>query len=386
MIRLRSLVRVVSLCGIGLALCACQNKDGGASGSGNMNMVKSDFGKTGDGQNVDLYTLTNKHGMVAKITNYGATVTEIHVPDKTGKMDDVVLGFDNLKDYQGSGNPFFGTIAGRYANRIAKGKFKLDGREYTLATNNGPNHLHGGKKGFDKQVWKASTASSSDGPAVAFTYVSKDGEEGYPGTLTTTVTYTLTNDNALRIDYKATTDKATVVNLTNHSYFNLHGSGSGRDILDHALMLNADHYTPVDDTLIPTGEIKSVKGSIFDFTSPKPIGQDIAKTPGNPNGYDHNFVLNGKDGQMKLCAKVSDPDTGRTMEVWTTQPGVQLYTGNFMNGDVSGIGGKRYTKHYAFCLETQHYPDSPNHPEFPSARLDPGQTFTSTTIYKFGTK
>jgi aldose 1-epimerase len=383
------LMWIVTLGGIGLSLTACysSNKDHtAAAGDNKMSIIKTDFGKTADGQSVDLYTLTNNHGVVAKITNYGATVTEIHTPDKNGKMADVVLGFDNLKDYMGPGNPFFGTIAGRYANRIARGKFTLNGKEYTLATNNGPNHLHGGIKGFDKKVWRAAPLPSNNGPSLALTCVSADGEEGYPGTLTTTVTYTLTNDNGLRIDYRATTDKPTVLNLTNHSYFNLHGSGSGKDILDHVLMLNADNYTPVDDTLIPTGEIKSVKGTIFDFTSPKPIGQDIAKTPGNPNGYDHNFVLNGKDGEVKLCAKVSDPDTGRTMEVWTSQPGVQLYTGNFLKGDASVIGGKPYTKHYAFCLETQHFPDSPNHPSFPSTTLNPGQTFTSTTIYKFGTK
>lgn len=389
MIRLRSLLGVLTLGGIGLGLTACNHQhqqDGGAgSGATMMSIQKSDFGKTNDGQAVDLYTLTNGKGMVAKVMTYGAIVTELHAPDRQGNDADVVLGFDNLKQYV-DGHPFFGAIAGRYANRIAKGKFTLNGKDYELAVNNGPNSLHGGKVGFDKKVWKAESMKSADGPAVALTYVSPDGEEGYPGTLTTRVTYTLTNDNALRIDYRATTDKPTIVNLTNHSYWNLHGSGSGKDILDHVLQLNADAYTPVDDTLIPTGEIKPVKGSIFDFTTAKPIGRDIDKTPGNPNGYDHNYVINGKPGELRMAAKVTDPDTGRQMEVWTTQPGVQLYTGNFLDGKLTGIGGKAYVTHYALCLETQHYPDSIHQPKFPSVVLNPGQTFTSTTVYKFSTK
>ena len=391
MIRLRSLLGVLALGGIGLGLTACKHdhsQDGGGGtgmGATSMSIQKTDFGKTNDGQAVDLYTLTNGKGMVAKVMTYGAIVTELHAPDRQGNDGDVVLGFDNLKQYL-DGHPFFGAIAGRYANRIAKGKFTLNGKDYELAVNNGPNSLHGGKVGFDKKVWKAESMKSADGPAVALTYVSADGEEGYPGRLTTRVTYTLTNDNALRIDYKATTDKPTILNLTNHSYWNLDGSGSGKDILDHVLQLNADAYTPVDDTLIPTGEIRPVKGSIFDFTTAKPIGRDIDKTPGNPNGYDHNYVINGKAGDLRMAARVADPDTGRQMEVWTTQPGVQLYTGNFLDGTLKGIGGKTYVKHYAFCLETQHYPDSIHQPKFPSVVLNPGETFTSTTVYKFSTK
>jgi aldose 1-epimerase len=391
MIQPRTLLCIVTFGGIGLALSACnhQQKTGdqaaGASVKNSMSIQKSDFGKTSEGQNVELYTLTNNNGMVAKIMTYGAIVTELHVPDRNGKNADVVLGFDNLKQYL-DGHPFFGAIAGRYANRIAKGVFTLNGKEYHLAINNGPNSLHGGKVGFDKHVWKAESSQSAAGPALMLTYVSPDMEEGYPGTLTTHVTYTLTNDNALKIDYHATTDKPTILNLTNHSYWNLHGAGSGKDILDHVLRLNADNYTPVDDTLIPTGEIKSVKGTEFDFTSPKPIGRDIAKTPGNPNGYDHNFVINGKPGTLRMAAQANDPDTGRTMEVWTTQPGVQFYTGNFLDGNLKGINGKMYGKHYAFCLETQHYPDSINQPKFPSVVLNPGATFTSTTVYKFSAK
>jgi aldose 1-epimerase len=389
MICVRSIVLSV---GIGLALCVaggCNQKektavaDGAAVGQTAM-IKKSDFGKTSDGQAVDLYTLTNRNGLVAKVTNFGATLTEMHVPDRAGRDADIVLGFDNVGQYEGKDNPYFGATTGRVANRIAKGKFTLSGKEYTLAVNNGPNHLHGGLKSFNKRVWKAAPKEGPGGPAVTFTYVSPDGEEGYPGTLTTEVTYTLTNDNALRIDYKATTDKATVVNLTNHSYWNLHGAGSGRDVLDHVLMISADNYTPVDGTLIPTGEIASVKGTPYDFTSPKPIGRDIGKTSGDPNGYDNNYVLNGKAGELRPCARVADPDTGRTLEIWTTEPGVQLYTGNFLNGTVTGVGGKPYQKHDALCLETQHFPDSINHPKFPSTVLNPGQTFTSTTVHRFG--
>jgi len=390
MIQQRWLIGIVTFGGIALLLGGCNmNKTKPVAAkpatrpvTTTMNIEKSDFGKTKDNQSVDLYTLSNTRGMVAKVMTYGAILTELHVPDKTGNAQDVVLGFDNLKQYT-DGHPFFGAIAGRVANRIAKGTFSLGGREYKLAINNGPNSLHGGDIGFDKKVWKAVPVMTPMGPSVTLTYISPDMEEGYPGTLTTNVTYTLTNNNELKIEYRAVTDKPTILNLTNHSYWNLHGAGSDKDILDHVMTINADNYTPVDDTLIPTGEIATVKGTIFDFTSGKPIGQDIEKTTGKPNGYDHNFVINGQPSEMKMCAKISDPISGRTMEIWTTEPGVQFYTGNFLDGKLTGIGGVPYTSHYAFCLETQHYPDSINHPRFPTTVLNPGQTYTSTTIHKF---
>ncbi len=343
-----------------------------------------------DGKLVMLYTLTNGHGMTVKITNYGAIVTSIVVPDRHGKLGDVVLGYDTLAGYiKNVNNPYFGVIAGRYANRIAKGHLVVDGQTYQLATNNGPNHLHGGVKGFDKRVWTASTESTADGSAVHLTYVSKDGEEHYPGTLTTNVTYMLTNQNALKIDYKATTDADTVVNLTNHSYFNLAGAGSGT-ILKHVLMLNASHFTPIDSTSIPFGKIAPVAGTPFDFTKPHAIGERInAKNEQltNGSGYDHNFVLDRKsEGDLELAARVHDPTSGRTLEVYTTQPGVQLYTANFLNGKNIGKGGKAYIRRSAFCLETQHFPDSPNEPSFPTTLLKPGEVYTQTTVDKFSAK
>src|SRR5688500_18678954 len=373
----------------GLSLPACNNKDESGketseSGSGRKDMKggisKSDFGKTPDGQSVELYTLTNSKGMTAKIMTYGGILVELHAPDKNGKFANVNLGFDSLDKYV-QHNPFFGAITGRVANRIAKGKFTLDGKEYTLAVNNGPNHLHGGKVGFDKRVWRATTRDVTGGAALVLTYLSKDMEEGYPGNLSTEVTYTLTNDNELRIDYKATTDKKTIVNLTNHAYWNLHGADSGTTILDHVLMINADRYTLGDDTLIPTGEIASVKGTPLDFTRPTPIGQRIDQFP-KIGGYDHNYVLNGKAGEMKPAARVMDPDSGRVMEIHTTEPGVQLYTGIHLNKPA----GTNYVKYSAFCLETQHFPDSVNKPNFPSVVLEPGKTFASTTTHKFSAK
>jgi aldose 1-epimerase len=332
---------------------------------------------------VKIYTLSNSKGMTAKITEYGGIITELWVPDRNGKPGDVVLGFDNLDRYL-KGHPFFGAIAGRVANRIAKGKFTLDGKEYTLAVNNGPNHLHGGIKGFDKKVWKSRALRGlSREVAVEFTYTSPDGEEGYPGTLTTTVVYTLTDDNELRIDYTATTDKATIVNLTNHSYFNLGESGS---VLDHVLMINAERYTAADDTLIPTGELAPVTGTGLDFTQPRRIGEHIADYMTFAKGYDHNFVLNSGGKSLALAARVQEPKSGRVMEVWTTEPGVQLYCGNHLDGSLIGLGGAVYRQHTGFCLETQHFPDSINKPSFPSVVLRQGQTFKSTTALRFAAK
>ena len=343
-------------------------------------VVKTAFGHTKEGVAVEQYTLTNRNGMVAKVITYGATLTELIVPDGAGTLTNVVLGYDKLEPYL-AGVPYFGSTIGRVGNRIAKGRFTLDGKTYTLATNNGPNHLHGGTKGFDKVVWKA--APLPGGMAVTFTYRSPDGEEGYPGTLDASVTYTLTDNNELRLEYNATTDKPTPVNLTNHSYFNLRGDGNG-DILGHVLMIAADQYTPVDETLIPTGELKPVKGTVFDFTTPTPIGARIAKVPiAPPVGYDHNYVLRPQPG-LKVAARVTEPTTGRTMEVLTEEPGVQFYSGNFLDGTLKNRKGVPYTKHAAFCLETQHFPDSVNHPSFPSTIVAPGKTYKTTTVYRFG--
>jgi aldose 1-epimerase len=343
-----------------------------------MSIIKSDFGKTKEGQAVDLYTLTNDSGMVVKITNYGGIVTSLTVPDKNGKFDDVVLGFDSLDQYL-EGHPYFGALVGRYGNRIAKGKFTLNGTEYKLAANNGENHLHGGIKGFDKVVWNAEIVKQENEVGVKLSYLSKDGEEGYPGNLSVVVTYTLTKNNELKINYEAETDKPTPVNLTHHSYFNLKGAGNG-DILGHLLTIDADRFTPVDEGLIPTGELKSVKDTPMDFTVPKAIGERINQVKG---GYDHNYVLNGWDGSLRLAAKVVEPLSGREMEVWTTEPGLQFYTGNFLDGTITGKNGKVYNKHYGFCLETQHFPDSPNKPGFPSTILELGEKYTHKTIYKF---
>jgi aldose 1-epimerase len=341
---------------------------------------ESDFGKTPEGTPVELYTLTNGKS-TAKVMTYGAILTELHVPDREGQTADVVLGFSDLKGYL-AGHPYFGATVGRFANRVAGGKFRLGGKDYSLAVNNGPNSLHGGTKGFDKVVWSARPVERPDGPAVEFSYKSRDGEEGYPGTLAVVVTYTLTDDGALKIDYKATTDKPTPVNLTNHSYFNLAGPASGT-ILGHELMLAADKYTPGDATMIPTGEIAPVKGTPLDFTVMTPIGARIAQIPGDPGGYDHNFVIKGTGKTPALAARVREPKTGRVMEVFTTEPGVQLYTGNFLDGTLKGKGGVVYKKNQGFCLETQHYPDSVHHANFPSTILEPGKSYTQTTIYKF---
>jgi aldose 1-epimerase len=327
----------------------------------------------------DLYTLRNSKGAEATITTYGARVVTLKMPDKAGKFDDIVLGFDNLDGYlQTPPPPYFGATIGRYGNRIAGGQFMLDGKTYTLAKNNGDNSLHGGKIGFDKVIWTARPGGTA---SVAMTYLSKDGEEGYPGNLTATVTYTLTDKNELQIEYSATTDKDTVVNLTNHSYFNLAGQGEG-DILGHVVMIDADRFTPVDKGLIPTGELQLVDGTPFDFRKPTPIGDRIdAKDPqiALGPGYDHNFVLN----HAGLAARVTEPKTGRVMEVVTTEPGLQFYTSNFLDGTLKGVGGKVYPRRSAFCMETQHFPDSPNHPAFPSTTLKPGETYHSQTVYRF---
>ncbi|MGI4864516.1 MAG: aldose epimerase family protein [Janthinobacterium lividum] len=349
------------------------------------------FGKTKDGLATELYTLQNAHGVKATISTYGGTVTSLLVPDKAGKLGDVVLGFDNLDGYISDAflksNPYFGALIGRYGNRIAKGKFTLDGKAYQLPTNNVPNSLHGGTIGFNRHLWTAKPGTSADGPTLTLTYASKDGEEGYPGNLTVTVVYTLTSTDALRLDYTATTDKPTVLNLTNHSYFNL-SAGQAKDILGHEVTLKADRFTPVDNTLIPTGELKSVTGTPFDFQQPHTIGERIKQVPGAaPGGYDHNWVLADKmRTSPELAATVYEPTSGRTMEVYTDQPGVQFYTGNFLDGTLTGKGGTVYGQHAGFCLETQHFPDSPNQPKFPSTVLKPGETFHSVTEYRFGVR
>jgi aldose 1-epimerase len=338
------------------------------------------FGNTKDGKNVTVFTLTNGRGIKVRLIDYGATLISFETPDKAGKSANITLGFPMLAGYL-ERHPYFGSTVGRYANRIAGGKFKLDGKEYSLATNNGPNHLHGGLKGFDGVLWKSQQLTGGD-PAVRFTYTSPDGEEGYPGRLDVAVTYTLTHNNELRIDYEATTDKPTVVNLTNHAYWNLAGAGSG-NILKHELTLAADQYLPIDDTSIPTGKPADVKGTPFDFTTPHAIGEridELKKDPHKTKGYDHCFVLRGQQGKLELAAKVKDPASGRVMEIFTTEPGVQLYCGNFLGGGASEGG---YKQHDALCLETQHYPDSPNQPSFPSTVLRPGQTLRSTTVHKF---
>jgi aldose 1-epimerase len=347
---------------------------------------KSDFGKTSDGAAVALYTLKNSKGMEARIITYGGAIVSLKTPDRTGAMGDVVLGYDNLAGYTG-GKAFFGALVGRYANRIAKGQFAIDGATYNVPKNDGENALHGGLRGFDKRVW---TAREMPGGALQLTYVSKDGEEGYPGTLTATVTYTLTDENTLRIHYAAVTDKPTVLNLTNHSYFNLKGDG---DILGHMVTLNADKFTPVDAGLIPTGELRLVEGTPFDFRHPRTPGERIGQADQQlklGKGYDHNWILNRTgvaNGALSLAARVAEPGvSGRVMEIYTDQPGVQFYTGNFLDGTEKGKGGKVYNVHAGFCFETQHYPDSPNKAAFPSAVLRPGQKYDTTTEFRFSAK
>ena len=390
---MRISVRNTTLAVLVLALAfgpfACRKDAGGLAGTaagqgGRMMEVKRElFGRLADGTAVDIYTLTNKSGIEARVMTYGAILVSLRLPDRNGAFADVNLGFDNLEGYLGT-HPYFGVIVGRYANRIAKGRFTLDDVEYTLAQNNNGNSLHGGLKGFDKVVWKPEPVQTADAVGVKLTYLSKNMEEGYPGNLSVTVVYMLTNDDELKISYEAETDKKTPVNLTNHAYWNLKGEGNG-DVLGHVLRIEADKYTAVDSAanLIPTGEILSVSGTPFDFTSPHAIGERIAQVEG---GYDHNFVLRGGGGALALAARVEEPGSGRAMEIYTDQPAIQLYTGNFLDGTVVGKGGKAYQKHYAFCLETQHFPDSPNHPNFPSTILEPGQKYRTVTVHKFYVK
>ena len=343
-----------------------------------MKITSEQFGITPDGQQVHLFSLKNNQGMEVKITNYGGIITHINVPDRNGHIGDVVLGHNDLEGYLHRSR-YFGALIGRYANRIAKGKFTLNGVEYSLAINNGANHLHGGLKGFDKVVWQSNETSE----ALELSYVSADGEEGYPGTVKATVIYSLNEANELRVEYEAVTDQDTIINLTNHSYFNLAGSGT---ILDHELTIDADAFTPVDKGLIPTGEIRAVANTALDFTSPQAIGariKDDYEQLQFAGGYDHNFVLRSGASGLRRAARVHDPATGRVLEVSTTQPGMQFYSGNFLDGSLVGKGGRAYQKNCAFCLETQHFPDSPNHPSFPTTLLKPGEDFSQTTVFKF---
>lgn len=345
------------------------------------------FSQQVDGKQVGLYFLKNKNGVEMAVTNYGAKVVALATPDKNGAFEDIVLGFDNLDAYLNTSEKYFGSVIGRYGNRIAGGRFTLNGREYTLAVNNGANHLHGGDKGFNAVVWDVVRADSS---LLEFHYLSKDGEEGYPGNLDVTMIYELTGDNEFKISYKAETDDTTILNLTHHSFFNLHGAGNG-SVNDHLMQINAGQYTPVDSTLIPTGELASVSGTPMDFQQATAIGSRIDADFQQlefGNGYDHNYVLSRGEGtdSLMLAATVLEPQSGRSMEVYTTEPGVQFYGGNFLDGSVTGKGGKAYDFRGAFCLETQHFPDSPNQENFPSVVLNPGETYTHTCIYKFGVK
>jgi aldose 1-epimerase len=347
-----------------------------------MSITKEVFGKLDDGRQVDIFTLTNANGVKARVMTLGATLVSMEVPDKDGNMADVALGFDTPAEYPEK-SPYFGCTAGRVANRIGKAKFTLDGTEYKLATNNGENHLHGGIVGFDKVIWQGVEIDAPDGDAVEFTYLSPDGEEGYPGNLSCSVTYKLTDDNELSFNYKATTDKTTLANFTNHGYWNLAGHDSG-DILAHEMMITADRYTVADEESIPTGELKDVAGTEMDFRTPQAIGARVDEVPGDPGGYDHNYVLNATGG-LALAAKVTEPTTGRVMEVFTTEPGVQLYSGNYLDG-IAGKGGASYGIRTGFCLETQHFPDAPNKPDFPSIVLRPGEEYKHLTVHKFSVK
>jgi aldose 1-epimerase len=365
-------------------LAACQSTQTEEEKEKPMTVEVQPWGTTAAGESVHLFTLTNDNGMVVKVTDFGATVTELWAPDRKGQLEDIVLGFDTVSGYESSDNQYFGCIAGRYANRIAEGRFQLGSLEYQLYCNNGPNHLHGGARGFDKALWQGEPVHAEGGDGVRLRYVSSDGEEGYPGRLEVTVVYVLTEENELRIDYMATTDETTIVNLTHHGYFNLRGQGAGT-ILDHELMLDADRYTPTDDTLIPTGQLAPVQGTPFDFTQATRIGDRIEVLNATASlGYDHNYVLNGEAGKLRLAARLHDPVSGRAMEIRTTEPGIQFYSGNFLFGQ-QGKDGWTYPRNGALCLETQHFPDSINHPDFPSVVLEPEETYRHTTVHRFFT-
>jgi aldose 1-epimerase len=375
--------RVASCCGVALVLLSlvvqagsvqAQESDGKKA---NVAIEKKEFGKTADGQVVHLYKLTNAQGHVLEMTDYGAIVVSVMVPDREGKLANVNLNFKSLEGYL-QRHPYFGATVGRFCNRIAKGKFTLDGKSYDLAINNVPNHLHGGEVGFDKLVWKATEISEAGAKGLRFELTSPDGQEGYPGTLKVTADYVWTDTSELKIVLSATTDKPTVLNLTNHAYWNLAGAGSG-DVLSHKLVVHADQYLGVDETLIPTGDMVNVEGTPLDFRTESTIGARISQLSAT-NGYDHCYVVRGKAGELRPAAKVVEPKSGRVMEIWTTQPGVQFYTGNFLNGNESNGG---YALHGGFCLETQHYPDSPNQPKFPTTVLRPGEKFQQTTVHKF---
>jgi aldose 1-epimerase len=374
-------VIVAGLFAAGLLGCASTSDSSGSSSAGGGQISRQSFGTSPDGKPVELFTLRNSKGVEVRIMNYGGIVTSFLAPDKNGNVADVVLGYDNLEGYL-KASPFFGALVGRYGNRIANAKFTLNGKEYKLAANNNGNALHGGLKGFDKVVWDAKAIGTPAGPSLALHYLSKDGEEGYPGNLSVTAVYTLTEDGGLRLDYTATTDKDTVLSLTQHTYFNLAAKG---DVLNHEVMIDADRFTPVNSTLIPTGELRPVQGTPFDFRKPTPIGARINQEDEQlkfGQGYDHNWVVNRKGNELKLIARVSEPSTGRALEVLSTQPGLQFYTGNHLDGSITGKGGWVYKARSGFCMEPQHFPDSPNQAEFPSVVLKPGQTYKETIIYR----
>ena len=388
--RHRSTIPTVLLASLPLLVAAAhpaaaQGPAAAGSTKGSATVTTAPYGKLPDGTPVEMFTLTNASGIEVKAITYGGIIVSVKTPDRDGRMADIVLGFDSLDGYL-TAHPYFGAIVGRYGNRIAKGQFTLEGKTYSLAKNDGPNHLHGGLKGFDKVVWKGRSFKDARGVGVVLTRTSPDGEEGYPGNLTSTITYTLSDRNELKVDYEATTDKTTVHNITQHSYFNLAGAGSG-DILGHVMIIDADRFTPVDETLIPTGELAPVEGTPLDFRKPTAIGArigDAHEQLKRGKGYDHNFVLNRKGAGLSRAAVVVDPKSGRALEVSTTEPGVQFYSGNFLDGTIKGKGGHAYALRTGFCLETQHYPDSPNQPSFPTTVLKPGETYKSTTVFMFG--